>query len=71
MQTEYRDYIVKTHSRFPQNLEIARAGQGGSVPDKLKGMYTDVASAFTAIDQVEDGKPKARGKANAKAKSNG
>lgn len=70
MQTEYRGYLIKTHKRFPQCLEIARPGQGGSVPNELTGMFTDTASAFTAVDQVEDHKPK-RGKSSAKAKSNG
>lgn len=70
MKLEYRGYLIQTHKKFPQNLSIAKAGKGGSISTRLTGMYTDVPSAQTAIDQVEDSKP-VRGKSNAKTKSDG
>lgn len=51
MIREYEGYQIKPNKNFPNNLTIATAGKGGSIPSDLSGMYTSVEVAKQAIDK--------------------
>ena len=46
----YKGYYIKSHSRFPGSYELAIQGQGGRIPNKMKGMFTSVGEAKSVID---------------------
>ena len=62
---EYKGFLMSPDSRFPQNIRLAKAGKGGSIPNELDSLYTSRTEAMRSIDAYEV-KPK-RGKSNAKA----
>lgn len=47
---EYRNYFVKPSKISPSVYEIVTTGQGGKIPDCLKGMFTSRTLAKAEID---------------------
>lgn len=56
MSLEYRSYIIKPHAQVPSVYVVARAGQGGSIPKVLEGVFTSPTVAKQVIDTYEDNK---------------
>jgi hypothetical protein len=46
----YKGYYIKNHNSFPSNFIIVTEGQGGRIPDKMKGMFTSAEVAKNLID---------------------
>lgn len=47
---EYKSYFVKPSKLSPSVYEVVTSGQGGKIPDCLKGMFTSRTLAKTEID---------------------
>lgn len=50
MKLEYKGYIVTTKPGDPRSIIIKNAKQGGSLPVRLAGVYTNSVLAREAID---------------------
>lgn len=48
--TEHRGYIIKPKNGDPRSLEIKNTKQGGSLPVRFAGLFTDYRTAKETID---------------------
>ena len=64
----YRGYLITTSERSPMMYTVATEGQGGRIPDVLKGLFTHRTTAIDIIDRYLDTqKGKVNGKTAAKS----
>ena len=50
MATEYKGYAIKPVNGDPRSLEIKNTKQGGSLPLRFVGKFTDYRTAKETID---------------------
>lgn len=58
MIIEYKGYGLYAPNGNPRNIAIKNMKQGGSLPVKLSGLYTDRTTAKAAIDAYTQPKVK-------------
>lgn len=56
----YKGYYIKNHSSFPSSVMIVTEGQGGRIPDIMKGLFTSVGVAKNLIDSYLNKKASAK-----------
>lgn len=61
----YKGYYIKPHSSFPSSFIIVTEGQGGRIPDVMKGLFTSTGIAKTLVDSYLEEKAKVKERANA------
>jgi hypothetical protein len=54
---EHKGYYIKPHKEHPYCYIVVTVGKGGTVPDRLSGMYTTRALAKIEIDNYLETKP--------------
>ena len=52
----YKGYYIKSHSSFPGSFVIVTEGQGGRIPDIMKGLFTSTGIAKSLIDSYLESK---------------
>lgn len=62
---EYRGYYINNSRTYPGSYDLAIKGQGGRIPNVMKGIFTSVGDSKKAIDAYLDTRTKVKGKTNA------
>lgn len=61
----HKGYYIKNHKSFPGSFLIVTEGQGGRIPDIMRGLFTSVGAAKGVIDSYLDIKALVKERANA------
>ena len=64
----YRGYLIKSSERSPMMYAVSTEGQGGKIPDVLKGVFTHTSVVTSIIDRYLDNE---KGKVNGKTTTKG